>query len=246
MGLIIWTFGIILVLFVLIGIRFIKEWENGEVFTFGKYSSQRKPGLTWIFPIIQNLIPVDKRVTTLDVLPQECITKDSVTVELDAVIYYKVTDTKKALIEVENFEKASYKLGQTALRDIVGKKELDELLQKKEEIGREIKAIIQTPTNQWGVEVTNVEVKDVILPKDMKRAMAKEAEASREKKARIIKSEGELEASKKFKEASKNMDDNAMILRQLQTWQEIGAEQNSTMILVPNELITKFKGDTKK
>lgn len=220
------------------GIRIVNEWEEGVVLLLGKYQCMKGPGFRWIFPVIQVMKKVDKRIRTLDVEPQECITKDSVTIQLDAVIYFKVNDTKKAIIDVVNFELASYKFGQTALRDVTGKKELDELLSKKDEIGKEIQKLIQIPTNRFGVDVLSVEVKDVVLPKDMKRAMAKEAEASREKKARIIKASGEFEASKKLRDAANLLDDKAMILRQLQTWQEIGSEQNSTMILVPSELIS--------
>lgn len=222
------------------GIIVVKEWEEGVTFTLGKFSEIKKPGLRWIFPGIQKISKVDTRIRTLDVEPQECITKDSVTISLDAIIYFKVRDSKKAVTDVRNFELASYKFGQTALRDIVGKKELGELLAEKDAIGKEIKEVIQAPTDRFGVEVTNVEIKDVGLPKDMKRAMAKEAEASREKKARIIKASGEFEASKKLRSAADLLSDKAMILRQLQTWQEIGAEQNSTMILVPSELISKI------
>ena len=229
----------VLVLFIFLGgIRIVNEWEEGVTFFLGKYSGNKKPGFRWIFPILQQMKKVDRRIRTLDVEPQECITKDSVTIDLDAVIYFKVTDPKKAIVDVRNFELASYKFGQTALRDIVGKKDLDQLLGKKDEIGEAIKKAIQDPTDNFGVKVTNVEIKDVVLPKDMKRAMAKEAEASREKKARIIKASGEFEASKKLKDAADLLDDKSMILRQLQTWQEIGAEQNSTMILVPSDLIS--------
>ena len=227
------------------GIRVVNEWEEGVTFFLGKYQVTKKPGFRWIFPIIQTMKKVDRRIRTLDVEPQECITKDSVTINLDAVIYFKVIDTRKAIVDVRNFEAASYKFGQTALRGIVGKKELSDLLGKKEEIGEEVKLAIQEPTNTFGVEITNVEIKDVVLPDNMKRAMAKEAEASREKKARIIKASGEFEASKKLREAADLLSDKAMILRQLQTWQEIGSEQNSTMILVPSDLISKVQGLTK-
>ena len=222
------------------GIRIINEWEEGVVLFLGKYQGVKGPGLKWIIPIIQTMQKVDKRIRTLDVEPQECITKDSVTINLDAVIYFQVTDVRKAVIDVRNFEVASYKFGQTALRGIVGRKNLDELLAKKDEIGEEIKKTIQNPTDTFGVKVTNVEIKDVVLPQDMKRAMAKEAEASREKKARIIKASGEFEASKKLEEAAKMMSKNAMVLRQLQTWQEIGSEQNSTLILIPSDLISSI------
>jgi len=223
------------------GFRVIKEWEEGLIYTLGKYKEKRQAGLKWIFPMVQTITCVDLRVRTLDVEPQEGMTQDSVPVNLDAIIYFKVIDTFKAINKVEDFVKASYKLGQTALRDVVGKKDLAYLLANKDELGKEIMSQIQKPTDEWGIEITGVEIKDVVLPKSMKRAMAKEAEASREKKARIIKAEGELEASKKLKEASKNMDGNSMILRQLQTWQEIGAEQNSTIIVAPSDLISTFK-----
>jgi len=222
------------------GIRIVNEWEEGVTFLLGKYQGMKQPGLRWIFPIIQTMQKVDKRIRTLDVEPQECITKDSVTINLDAVIYFKVNDARKAIVDVRNFEMASYKFGQTALRDIVGKKELGQLLAEKDKIGEEIKKAIQTPTDTFGVEVTSVEIKDVVLPNDMKRAMAKEAEASREKKARIIKASAEFEAAKKLKGASALLDDKSMILRQLQTWQEIGAEQNSTIILVPSNLVSNI------
>jgi len=221
------------------GFKVVYEWQDGLVFTFGKYKGKKQAGLRWIFPIIQKMRKIDKRVRIIDVEPQECITKDSVTVQLDAVLYFKVIDTAKAVINVADFREASYKLGQTSLRDIVGKKELDELLTEKDIIGKEVMAVIQAPTDNWGIKITNVEIKDVVLPQEMKRAMAKEAEASREKKARLIKADAEFEASKKFRQAADIMSDKSMILRQLQTWQEIGAEQNSTMILVPADLISK-------
>jgi len=235
-----------IIIMLLSGIRIIKEWEKGLILTFGRFSGLRKAGLTYIFPIVQMLGTVDTRIKTMDVEPQECITSDSVTVVLDAVFYFKVVDAKKAVLNVEEFEKASFKLCQTSLRDVVGKRDLDELLQKKDIIGGEVKKQIQEPTDEWGIEVTNVEIKDVVLPKTMKRAMAKEAEAIREKRARVTKAEGELEASKKLKEASNNMDDRSITLRQLQTWQEIGAEQNSTMIIIPSDIISGVKDLFKK
>ncbi len=227
--------------FMLSGIKIVNQWQEGLIFTFGKYSGMKTPGITWIMPIVQKIIRVDIRVRTFDVEPQRIITKDSVTVKIDAVIYFKVINTKKSIIEVCDFGNAASKLAQTALRDVVGKYDLDTLLQKKGQLGDETKKQIQEPTDAWGIDVTNVEIKDVSLPEDMERAMAKEAEAVREKRARITKAEGELEASAKFRDAAKNMSDKAMVLRQLQTWQEIGTEQNSTIILVPNDLISQIK-----
>lgn len=245
-AIILWSVGAILGIYLLSGLRIIQEWEEGHLFTFGSYIRKKDHGLHWILPGVQALISIDTRIMTLDVEPQKCVTSDGVTVDLDAVIYYKVTNSKKAIVDVKNFEKASFKFGQTALKDVVGEKTLDELLQKKKMIGEEIKKKIQDPTDRFGVNISNVEIKEVKLPANMERAMAKEAEAIREKRARLIKAEGEFEASKKLKEASKNMPDNAMRLRQLQTMQEIGAEQNSTMIFVPSDLIGNIGNLLKK
>lgn len=228
------------------GIRVVSEWEDGLVFTFGKYSKTKTAGLRWIIPVVQSMRKVDKRVRTIDVSPQEIMTKDSVPAKLDAVIYFKVKDTKKAVIEVEDFNKAAYKFAQTALRDTVGKYDLDTLLEKKGKMGNEIKKKIQGPTNEWGIKVDHVEIRDVVLPKNMKRAMAKEAEASREKKARKIKASGEKEASKMFNEAADKMGDKAMMLRQFQTMQEIGVEHNTTMFMIPSEFASAFKSMLKE
>ncbi len=162
---------------------------------------------------------------------------DSVPVEVDAVVYYKIVDPIKAVIDVEDFAVASVKIAQTTLRDIVGKSDLDRLLTKKEEIGKDIQRIVDKATNPWGIKIIGIEIKDVILPKMLKRAMAKEAEASREKKARLIKADAEMESAKLFAKAAETIakTPNALKLRQLQTWQEIGAEQNSLMILIPTE-----------
>ena len=232
--------GVASILYFFVGIKIINEWDEALVFKFGKYSGNIESGFRWVEPISTTIKRVDKRIRTIDVKPQKCLTKDSIPVNIDAVIYYKVNDTKKAILGAENYHESSCKLGQTALRDVVGKQDLSALLQEKDSIGSQIQRTIQEPTNKWGVEITNVEIKNVSLPEDMERAMAKEAEAQREKKARIIKAEGELEASKKLKEAADTLDSKSMILRQLQTWQEIGIEQNTMIVLVPNELIGKI------
>ena len=225
-------------LYLLSGFRVIPQWEVGLIFTLGKYTGSRPPGLTWILPGFQQIHRIDVRIRTMDVHPQELITRDSATVTVDAVVYYKVVMPEKAKLNVKNFEEASTLLAQSALRDILGKHTLDELLIMKKELGEQILNSIQGPTDNWGVTITSVEIKNIEVPENMKRAMAKEAEAIREKRARQLKAEAEVEASKKFQEAASIIarDPIALRLRELQTWQEIGAEQNSLMILIPSGL----------
>nr|MDO8116569.1 slipin family protein [Candidatus Sigynarchaeota archaeon] len=220
------------------GLRVIQQWEEGLVFVLGKYRGKCQPGLTWIVPGITQLVRIDTRIRTMDVRPQEVITKDSATVSVDAVVYYKVFDTMKAKLNVKDFEYAATLLAQSALRDVVGKRTLDDLLVNKKELGATILNDIQAPTDVWGVNISAVEIKNVEVPPNMKRAMAKEAEAIREKRARQLKAEAEVDASKKFAEAASiiSQTPNALRLRELQTWQEIGAEQNSLMILIPSGL----------
>ncbi|MEX2681775.1 MAG: SPFH domain-containing protein [Candidatus Sigynarchaeota archaeon] len=216
----------------------IAQWEEGLVFLLGKYRGKRQHGLTRIVPGITQLVKIDTRIRTMDVRPQEVITKDSATVTVDAVVYYKVFDTMKAKLNVKDFEYAATLLAQSALRDVIGKRTLDDLLVNKKELGATILNDIQAPTDAWGVNISAVEIKNVEVPPNMKRAMAKEAEAIREKRARQLKAEAEVEASKKFAEAASiiSQTPNALRLRELQTWQEIGAEQNSLMILIPSGL----------
>jgi regulator of protease activity HflC (stomatin/prohibitin superfamily) len=234
-----WEIAIPIIIFggiyFLSGLRVIKQWEQALIFTLGKYKGLRGAGLTWILPGIQILNRIDIRVRTLDVRPQEIITMDSATVTVDAVVYFKVVSPEKAKLNVANFEFASSLLAQSALRDVLGTHTLDELLSRKKELGKQILENIQGPTDDWGVTVTTVEIKNIEIPPNMKRAMAKEAEAIREKRARQLKAEAEVDASKLFNEAAIIMEKNpiAYRLRELQTWQEIGTEQNSLMILIP-------------
>jgi regulator of protease activity HflC (stomatin/prohibitin superfamily) len=227
----------LVVLIGILGIRVISQWERGVVFRFGKFVMELNPGLVWIIPIIDSVYHVDMRIRTMDVVPQEVMTKDSVPTKIDAVIYYKIFDAQKSITAVENFAYASTLLAQSKLRDIVGKYDLDTLLSSKDRIGNEVLQVLQGPTDEWGVNVRSAEIKNIELPDNMKRAMAKESEAAREKRARLIKASAEEEASKMFSNAAKTMAENpnALVLRQLQTWQEIGAEQNSLIILVPTE-----------
>ncbi len=229
--------GVAAVAIFIFGIRVISQWEKGVIFRFGKYLKELSPGLSWVIPIIDSIYHVDMRIRTMDVVPQEVMTKDSVPTKIDAVVYYRIFDAQKSVTAVESFGYASTLLAQSKLRDVVGKYDLDTLLSSKERIGNEVLQALQTPTDEWGVNVKSVEIKNIELPDNMKRAMAKESEASREKKARLIKASAEEEAAKMFVNAAKTVSEhpNALILRQLQTWQEIGAEQNSLIILVPTE-----------
>ncbi len=219
------------------GIRIVQQWQMGVVFRLGRYVRQVKPGFNIIIPVIEYVQYVDMRIRTMDVLPQEMMTKDSVPTKIDAVVYYKIFDAVKSIVAVENFGLASVLLAQSKLRDILGKYDLDTLLSNKDQLGKEILVALQEPTDAWGITIISVEIKNIELPDNMKRAMAKEAEAIREKRSRLVKASAEEEASRKFMEAAKIIAEspNGLILRQLQTWQEIGAEQNSLIILVPTE-----------
>lgn len=229
--------GIFFSIFIMSSIRVAAQWERVVILRVGRYSRIRGPGPFFVIPIFETTFKVDLRTRVWDVRPQEIMSSDSVPVEVDAVVYYKITDPEKAIMNVEDFATASVKLAQTTLRDIVGKSDLDRLLTKKEEIGKDLQQILDRGTDPWGIQVISVEIKDVVLPQMLKRAMAKEAEASREKKARLIKASAELEASNKFAKAADTMakSPGGLQLRQLQTWQEIGAEQNSLMILIPTD-----------
>lgn len=228
--------GIVILIFIL-GIRVISQWERGVIFRFGKFTKEITPGLNWVIPIIDSVYHVDMRIRTMDVVPQEVMTRDSVPTKIDAVVYYQIFDAQKSVTAVENFAYASTLLAQSKLRDIVGKYDLDTLLITKDRIGGEVLEALQGPTDQWGVNVKSVEIKNIEIPDNMKRAMAKESEAIREKRARLVKASAEKEASQMFTDAAKTISEspNGLVLRQLQTWQEIGAEQNSLIILVPSE-----------
>jgi len=226
--------GIVIAIF---GIRIVSQWQKGVVFRLGKFSREIHPGLNIIIPIIEYVRYVDMRIRTMDVIPQEIMTKDSVPVKIDAVVYYKIFDASRSIVAVENFGMASTLMAQSKLRDVLGKYDLDSLLANKDQIGKEVLGILQGPTDEWGITIISVEIKNIEIPDNMKRAMAKEAEAIREKRSRLVKASAEEDSSRKFAEAAKVMAEspNAMLLRQLQTWQEIGAEQNSLIILVPTE-----------
>jgi regulator of protease activity HflC (stomatin/prohibitin superfamily) len=221
-------------------LRIVKEYERGVIFRLGRVTGAKGPGLFWLIPLVDQMRPVDLRVVTLDVPTQEAITKDNVTVKVNAVCYFRVLSPEDAVINVANYLLATQQIAQTTLRSVLGQSELDELLSERDQINLQLQQIIDEQTEPWGVKVSVVEVKDVELPQSMQRAMARQAEAEREKRAKIIHAEGELEASQKLAEAAGVMATQAgsLQLRYLQTLSEISAENNSTIIFpLPIELM---------
>lgn len=226
------TLLIIIAIFILSGIKIIDQYERGIVLTLGRFSGVRNPGLQIVIPIIQRLIKVDVRSMPIDVPKQEVITKDNVTVGVDAVVYLRVIDPAKAILETTNYVYATSQFAQAALRDVTGNAELDELLSSREKISEHIKEIVDSETDKWGIDVENVKVQNIELPQDMKRAMAKQAEAERERRAKIIAAEGEQMSAQKLGEAADIIAAHpiALQLRNLQVLTEVAVEKNSTII----------------
>jgi regulator of protease activity HflC (stomatin/prohibitin superfamily) len=230
------------------GIRVAQEYQRAVVFRLGRFHSVRGPGLYWNMPIFEWQRKVDMRTATVNVEPQESITKDSVTVKVNAVLWYRVTEPYKAILEVADFRAAVYQVALTSLRNIIGQHVLDEVLKERDQINEKLKAIVDRATEPWGVSIEAVEMKDVEIPQSMQRAMAREAEAIREKRARIIKAEAEQEASLKLAEASRVITTNplGLELRRMQMISEVGAEQNTTtIIMMPSEFVTLAQGLSK-
>ena len=234
-------FLVFIVLFILvISIRQVNQYERGVTYTMGRYTSTKMPGWRIIIPIFQSMRKVDIRTKAVDVPDQETITKDNISVTINAVIYYKVADSAKAVLEVEDFFWAVSQLAQTTMRNAVGEVELDHLLQKREDVSDHIRTIIDEATDSWGIKVENVELKDIVLPADMKRTIGKQAEAEREKRAVIIKAEGEVAAAENMAKAAKMLSDSpgALHLRKLQSINDISSDQSNTTIwMVPIEAL---------
>ena len=228
----IWTAVVFVVILILSGIKVINQYERGVVLTLGKFTGIREPGLRVVVPLFQRLIKVDVRSMPIDVPKQEVITKDNVTAAVDAVVYLRVVDPAKAILETTNYVYATSQFAQAALRDVTGGAELDELLSSREAISEKIKEIVDTETEKWGIDVENVKVQNIELPQDMKRAMAKQAEAERERRAKIIAAEGEQMSATKLGEAADIIAAHpiALQLRNLQVMTEIAVEKNSTII----------------
>jgi len=235
----------ILILVTIIGsaVRVLFEYERGVVFRLGRYSGVRGPGLRFIIPGIDKLIKVSLRTIVSDVPPQDVITKDNVSIKVNAVTYFRVVAPEKALIEVENFLYATSQLAQTTLRSVLGQVELDELLSHREKINQQLQEILDRQTDPWGVKVSNVEIKHVDLPSEMQRAMARQAEAERERRSKVIHAEGEFQASQKMADAAQVLSSasGALQLRYLQTLTEIATEKNSTILFpLPIDLLKPF------
>ncbi len=234
---------VILILLLLSAIRIVQQYERGVIFVLGRLIGAKGPGLFLVPPFITRMIKVDLRIVTLTVPPQEVITRDNVTIKVTAVIYFYVVDPAHAVVNVMNFIQATTQIGQTTLRNVLGQSELDELLSQRNKINRELQAIIDETTERWGVKVTAVEIKDIELPVTMQRAMAKQAEAEREKRAKVIHAEGELQASAQLAQAAQMIGSQpaTLQLRYLQTLTEIAVEKNSTIIFpLPLDLIEPF------
>ena len=225
-------------------IRILREYERGVVFRLGRLIALKGPGLRFLIPIVDQMVRVDLRTVTLNVPPQEVITKDNVTVRVNAVCYFRVMDPDKAITEIENYLVATSQIAQTTLRSILGKAELDSLLTERERLNQELQTIIDEQTEPWGIKVSTVEVKDVELPQDMQRAIALQAQAERERRAKIIGSEGEYQAAQKLSDAADIISQNpaTLQLRYLQTLLQMGVNQNTTIVFpLPIELMNAFR-----
>jgi regulator of protease activity HflC (stomatin/prohibitin superfamily) len=246
-GLVVLIVVALVVLFVLASaIRIVNEYERGVVFRLGRVQGgARGPGLILLFPVVERMIKIDLRTVSMNVPPQEVITRDNVPARVDAVLYFRVMDPNKAVIEVENYVLATSQISQTTLRSVLGQKDLDDLLTDRESINEELQTIIDDHTEPWGVKVSAVEVKDVEIPQQMQRAMARQAESERERRAKIISAEGEYQASQRLHDAAERLESpTALQLRLFQTLTEISSENNSTVILpVPIDLFRPFLGE---
>lgn len=240
--------GITIVLFLIAGFRIAQEYQRAVVFRLGRFKNIKGPGLYWIIPFIEQQQRVDIRTKTVDLEQQETITKDSVTIKVNAVLWFKITNPENAIIKVADYNKAVYQFSVTALRNIIGQHSLDEVLREREQINGTLQKIVDSATEPWGIKIEMVEMKDVEIPEAMQRAMAREAEAIREKRARIVKAEAELEASIKLTQGAKRMEESpiALELRRMQMLAEIGIDNNTTtVILMPSEFTSAARSFTK-
>ncbi|MES2470866.1 MAG: slipin family protein [Patescibacteria group bacterium] len=240
--------GVIIFVLLVVSLKQINQYERGVKFTMGRFTRIMEPGWRLVIPVFQSYQKVDMRTKAVDVPDQNAITRDNVSVRVNAVIYYKVASAEKAIIEVENFRYAVSQYAQTTMRNIVGEVTLDELLANRDKIADRIREIVEKETDQWGLHVANVELKDVSLPPDMERTIAKQAEAEREKRAVIITSEGELAASQNMADAAKNlaMVPGALHLRTLQAMNDISSDQSNTVVFaIPLEILRAFEGFAK-
>ncbi|WP_303721905.1 slipin family protein [Malonomonas rubra] len=246
-------FWVIIIAFLIViiasAVRILLEYERGVVFRLGRFSSVKGPGLKFIIPIVDQMKKISLRTIAMDVPPQDIITRDNVSVKVNAVLYFRVVHPEKALIEVENYLYATSQLAQTSLRSVLGQVELDELLAQRDKINQELQQILDRQTDPWGVKIANVEIKHVDLPAEMTRAIARQAEAERERRSKIIHAEGELQASVALAQAAKQIsaEPGALQLRFLQTLTEVATEKNSTILFpLPIDLLKPFLNDSKR
>lgn len=235
---------VVLVLIFLTSIlKIVPEYERGVIFRLGRLQEFRGPGITYVLPVIERMIRIDMRTITMDVPPQDVITRDNVSVKVNAVLYFRVVDPNKAIVQIENYLFATSQLAQTTLRSICGQEELDDLLSEREKINSRLQEILDAQTDPWGIKVSLVEVKHIDLPQEMQRALAKQAEAERERRAKVINAEGEFQAAQRLADASQIIEQHpvALQLRYLQTLSEVATENNSTTLFpVPIDLLTPF------
>jgi len=239
-----WIIGAVVLAIVVLGIRIVDQYERALKFRLGKYVRTLQPGLRWVIPLIEWVRKVDIRVIAVDIPAQEVITKDNVPMKVNGVVFFKVISSEKAVLEVENYMFAISQLAQSALRDMTGKAELDTVLAKREEIGNQIQKVVDVETDPWGIKVTDVKIKDIELPENMKRSMAHQAEAERDRRARIINADAEKQAAQKLLEAGNIVSKSsaALKLRFYQTLNDIAEEKNSTIVLpFPEEMLEYFK-----
>jgi regulator of protease activity HflC (stomatin/prohibitin superfamily) len=233
----------VFVVLVFAGLRVLNEYQRGVVLTLGRYTGTKGPGLIWVWPFVQQLSRVDLRTVVMDVPPQDVITRDNVTVKVNAVIYFRVVDPARAILQVVQFYEATSQLAQTTLRSVLGQHELDSLLAERELLNRDLQSILDKATDAWGIKVSNVEIKHVDLNESMVRAIARQAEAERERRSKVIHAEGELQAAEKLTQAAAQLarEPQALQLRYMQTLIDISAEKNSTILFpLPMELLTPF------
>ena len=237
------TFAIIVIILIISGIKILKEYERAVIFRLGRMVTPRGPGITYVIPLVEKMLRIDLRTVTLDVPPQDVITRDNVSVKVSAVLYFRVIDPNRAIREVQNYLFATSQLAQVTLRSVCGQAELDELLAEREKMNTRIQEILDAETEPWGIKVVLVEIRDIDLPQEMQRAMAKQAEAERERRAKVIHADGEFQASEKLAAAAEVIakEPSAMHLRFLQSLVQVAAENNHTIVLpIPVDLIASL------
>src|SRR5436190_14104412 len=243
------TFVLIALVLLASGVKVLPEYERGVIFRLGRLVPYRGPGVIYVVPVLERMVRIDLRTITMDIPPQDVITRDNVSVKVNAVLYFRVLDPNKALVEIENYLFATSQLAQTTLRSVCGQAELDDLLAEREKINSHLQEILDSQTDPWGIKVSLVEVKHIDLPQEMQRALARQAEAERERRAKVINAEGEFQAAQRLADASQIIEQHpvALQLRYLQTLSEVATENNSTTLFpIPIDLISPFLAAIKK